>query len=818
MDDKFLPIKFIEKRISDEQLPEPRGCKTTPQWVLKGDKLIEHAQTLYDNMERVQDIYDARKEEKHELPMVIATTIIEEAIAKTHRVEIVDLLTSDNQSDVIGVEAVKAPVRNDTQGKPAKKKQERVESRRILSIVASDELLANIDRALQNAQSTPKVISSITKIEPYRAEAATAYNPNNSAYRVLLIDYQNPERNRLAQKLFKNKCEEYGITIERETRYSSDMIMYRITLDSADDMSSVLEFEGVSTIEETTPILASTDSFEDLNLPAIKQPKSGEAYPTVGVLDSGIMPNQYLAPWIMKEGTAYYEEIYQDKHHGSMVSSIMEYSDELNGTSFFATEGVMMMEAIVVPDEKKVPLYAEDLIDDIRDAVERYCKVKVWNLSAGGVAECDEQSFSRFGMALDNIADENDVLFIKSAGNSKAFLRGAPMERVAIMADSVRSLVVGSIAGERGRFDKADIDMPSPFSRCGPGPEFIIKPDLVAYGGNAGIDQHNHMTQTGVRVLDETGKPTRAIGTSFSTPWVSRIASELAFLLDGDFDAILIKALMVHSARYPIGHLMSMRDKKKYMGFGMPSGTRDILYNSEHEITLVLRDSLEKGSYINIMDFPYPKSLIGNDNKFHGQIALTVVCKSRLKASHGPEYCQSEIAVEFGTIEGIEDRDTTKKGIRNPRGPVDGKNVLLNSRYKKSVFGIETADLITDMSFARERTLLEFDQKYYPVKKYVVDLDEMKPAERRDCLDGNRLWFLKVTGLFRDDAIREAKKTGEILQQEFCVLLTIRDPKGKAPVYTEVTQQLQEKNFAYSNVRLKNEIREHVRVEEDQDG
>ena len=57
-----------------------------------------------------------------------------------------------------------------------------------------------------------------------------------------------------------------------------------------------------------------------------------------------------------------------------------------------------------------------------------------------------------------------------------------------------------------------------------------------------------------------------------------------------------------------------------------------------------------------------------------------------------------------------------------------------------------------------------------------------------------------------------------MLEQEFCILLTIRDPEGKAPVYNEVTQQLQQRGFVYSNVRLKNEVREHVHIEEDSIG
>ena len=101
------------------------------------------------------------------------------------------------------------------------------------------------------------------------------------------------------------------------------------------------------------------------------------------------------------------------------------------------------------------------------------------------------------------------------------------------------------------------------------------------------------------------------------------------------------------------------------------------------------------------------------------------------------------------------------------------------------------------------------------LRNATLNLDEMTDANRRNFLAGNRQWYMQVKALFRDAVEREAKETGEILEQDFCILLTIRDPAGKAPVYTEVTQQLQERNFAYHNVRLKNEIREHVRIEEE---
>lgn len=816
--EKLLPIKFFEKRKIDEMSPEPAGGeKKPPSWMLSGNELDQRAQHLAANMTQVAERFEEYKKENHELPMVMVTTILEDAIAKSHRGEVVGLLSSDSQSNVIGVDSVsykdtgskkKTDIDLTEDGETIK------EERRILSVVMTDELLANIGKALKNTRDNAKLISTITEMEPF-AVRGDGYNPDNKMYRVRLHDYSDPHKNQLAQSLFRNKCEQHGIIIDHQTRYSPDMWFYRIILDSMEELSVVQGFEGIFSIEEARPIGVDFDSLDALDVPAVKRPAAGEDYPVVGVLDSGIEPNDYLAPWIMDEHEEYYGTDLQDKSHGSMVASVLEYSDELNETDYFATQGVMMMEAVIAPDLKKENAYAEDLIDNVRDAVERHKDIKIWTMSAGTEEESDPFSFSEYGMALDNIEEENGVLIVKSAGNSLSYIRNGKYERIAKMADSVRSVVVGSIAGEKGQYDLAEIDMPSPFTRCGPGPGYIVKPDLVAYGGNAGKRPDGSISTTGVKVFNSAGSLSTAPGTSFSTPWVARVASELSFLLEGEFDPLLIKALMVHNAEYPAGGMMKMDDKRKLMGFGIPPGTRDILYNSENEITLILRDSLEKKQYIEILGFPFAESLVGDDGRYHCDITMTVVHSPLLRSSERAEYCQSDIRVAFGTIEGIEQRDTSKPRVKNPLGAISSKNVLMHGLYSRSVFNVLEDE---EGSYSKERTLLRYNQKFYPIKKYAVRLDDMTEANKRDRLDGNRQWFMKVEPFYREAILREAADTGEVLEQDFCIILTIKDPTGKAPVYNEVTQQLQEKNFIYSNVQLRNEIRGHVHLEGDNNG
>lgn len=294
----------------------------------------------------------------------------------------------------------------------------------------------------------------------------------------------------------------------------------------------------------------------------------------------------------------------------------------------------------------------------------------------------------------------------------------------------------------------------------------------------------------------------RDSGTSFSTPVVTRITSELAFMMNEDFDPLMIRALMIHYAKYPSNNFMKMEDKTTQMGFGIPVSAQDILYNSPDEITLILRDTLEKKSFIEMFDFPYPTSLIDENGYCTGQIILTLVSKTIVDDKQAGEYCQSNMDVYFGTYETEVDRDTTRPTIRNPKGLGDNRNLLSDGLYSSRVKGVHPLT-----GFERECTLVKYGKKFHPVKKYAVDLAEMTPANKEKYLQAGRKWYLKLEGLYRDFLEKDAERRGTRLSQEFCMVLTIRDPKHQAPVYNEVVQQLTNRNFIHHNVKVRNEVR-----------
>lgn len=92
------------------------------------------------------------------------------------------------------------------------------------------------------------------------------------------------------------------------------------------------------------------------------------------------------------------------------------------------------------------------------------------------------------------------------------------------------------------------------------------------------------------------------------------------------------------------------------------------------------------------------------------------------------------------------------------------------------------------------------------MKKYAVDLADMTPSNKDKYLPSDRKWYLKIEGLYRDFIERDAMKKDYRLSQEYCMILTIRDPKHRAPVYDEVSQQLTEKNFIHYDVRVRTRV------------
>lgn len=331
--------------------------------------------------------------------------------------------------------------------------------------------------------------------------------------------------------------------------------------------------------------------------------------------------------------------------------------------------------------------------------------------------------------------------------------------RITEGADSLLSLVVGSVAHKKTTEHDAEIGERSPFSRIGPGVENVVKPDVVHYGGNR--DTH-------LSLFSEWGRQyCLNSGTSFSTPRIASLAANLHQKIGGECNPLLLKALIVHYANYPNNITKSAEELRKEMGFGLPCMFNEMLTNDENECTLVFRHTLEKGSDIVSLDFPFPSSLAEN-GKYIGEITVTMAVNPVLNASQGSEYCQSQVDVLLQTYDHVEHIQLGENAImRNEhRTSADAINVLNANLYSKSAF---------KTNYANERMLIEHGDKYQPIKKYCVDLSKMTNSNKEKALTINRKWALKLNGLYRDSAEQSLYRDGEVLSQEVIVVITIKE-------------------------------------------
>ncbi len=778
---KLLPIKIFQKRDSDERKTEGGGSKVLPKWLLEDEELRLRAELFLNELEIVKKSFEIAEGGAKSLPQVLHLDIRDEAIAKTHRKEIKKMFNVNGKSNLIGFSG-------DTK---LLVKLDKVEDLNSVKENVSD---------YKKYKYALSALNELVKFVPNISVEEIVDEIDGLSYKVNLINYQSYELNKEVCKVFELMCKELSVDFI-EVKYSPDLIVYKLKGLGRKEFVEIKSFIGLESFSFMPKYSISLDSLEGKSDLLVKEPVEGNNYPTIGVLDSGIADNKYLKPWLISKKFSSYPEEYVEKKHGTFVAGLIVYGDDLEKKKYTGLDGCMILDAIVYPNEE---IEEDELILNIYDAINRNQDIKIWNLSLGTNVEASRDDFSDFGIALDSIQNEFDVLICKSVGNCKNFIQNAPVQRLSKSADSIRSLVVGSVAHKKGMYDLADTGHRSPFSRIGNGPAGIIKPEVCSFGGNVGLKNDGIVSQTGVKSFDVNGGVANAVGTSFSTPRVAALVAGINNEINETFNPLLLKALVVHSAKYPDRYESDIDSKLKEMGFGIPRTIDEIIYNSPNEVTLIQQDKLVRGEFFEILEFPYPEDLVNEEGFFYGEIKITLVTSSILNPKQGSEYCQSNIDVLFGTYDQIKERDISKPNILNEIGLEGNENVIKTTHYSK------TAIKDSSKSFATERMLLNYGHKYQPIKKWVVKLGEMTESNKKKYLKAPKKWYLKLRGLYRDFSETMAEETGEELSQKFCLIITIKDEKNEKQVYDSVSNLLTSRGFNHSNVKIREQVRSRL--------
>lgn len=667
-----------------------------------------------------------------------------------------------------------------------------------LFLLATENGLNNLEKyiATENSKEAIKELSCIEKIEivnPMFRKAGKdskeilSHSPKRDdkfLARIRLFDTDNFENQGILIDDFIHTCESKGIIVSR-SGYIFSKNLYEVECSSVSDIETLSEIVGIRSIASMPIIkLVNPDITPESNVVPFMPHRDNEESPVVVVVDSGIsIKNPMLNGLIVGRESVVAPE-YQNTTHGTFVAGLICYGKELNPDLPNIDNSlckVFDLQVLPNDDPKSGPidiLSESEFLFALEGALQRYANdYKVWNISLNTNEICSLYEFSPLAEELDNLQEMYRVSFVISAGNYETVplldypRNNAQIEcgRITSPADSTLSITVGAISHLNLSPNGPDIHQPSAFSRHGPGPNYVIKPDLVHFGGSC---SRNLDYIHGIHSLTEKGVGD-SLGTSFSTPLVSRTLAQIYHKVTPTPSPVLAKALLIHHARDPRTNMRVPDDDENFFGFGMPEAIPYCLSCSPYSSTLVFDDIIRPKYYLEWDDFPYPPSL-HRAGKYYGEISMTLAFSPTRGARWGTEYCETHIDVHFGVYQ-------KKKNLATGSESLKFKG-LVPPEHKS------TMDL-------HEKTQVEKLRKWAPLRTYYVNMGD-------DGVKGER-WRLKLQLLTRHE-IRYSP-------QPFSLIITISDPEHKAPVYDEMAQIVRNR-FKAENLNLRSEVRVQTKV------
>lgn len=775
-----IPVRLVRFREADDQAKRYNIGDSEPQFVLHGEDLKEHVKKLKANFEALTSEVKRHLNTMSSVsPAVISINLNPKATAKSYRGDVSSILSSDDGNDIVGVRGCEE----------------------LLVSIGSGKHLDAIGARLWPDETRAYGLSAIGGMEVFRPNVCTISDSPDVSYKFRTIAFYDEGVDAAVHERVVAAMNEAGEGNPRYFDYAPHMRVYNIRGANASAVLGKLSLDGVLYSFEEMPtlrVVLDVAATESSILP--KEKVAEREYPRLGILDSGIAKNVHLAPWIVGRNTHFLED---DRNvlHGSMVASVAIYGDSLEGVGHVGNnDGIEIIDGQVFPaDFRRVTEF--DLISNIGEVLEDWKDAaRVWNISVGFDTPISKDRFSDLAVALDDFQRRYGVLIVKSAGNSLSYFSSGQHEQIHLGADSLMSMTVGSVAHKKNACDVAEVGEPSPFTCIGPGVESTIKPEVGHYGGNAGTSTSGSLLYTGVGTISPDGSWMEAPGTSFAAPRVSALAAILDYELGEKSSPLLLKALIVHSAKYPCASSATDVDILDKIGYGVPSNVSDVLHDAPDEATMVFQGTIRKSRVLEIKDFKMPQSLV-SDGFYTGQILITLAINPILASTQGLEYCQSTVDVRMGTYDhSVDEIDRQGPLVKL----IDRKNVLTQSNYTRNAKARVA-------SFGQERALISNAGKYWPIKKYAVDLSEMTPTNRRKFLGVNRKWYLGLDASFRDWADRESARRGERPEIDYCLVVTVKDSARRGLVNAEIGRFLEQGNFAYDTIPIRSENRIVVR-------
>ena len=756
MSENNLPIKLVLQKTTDIM-------KNTGGGEMKffGDVTPQLKDEIIDKFEFLLSFYEDVFLEGENIPAIEKITVKPEAIAKSHKPS--DLCRN---CPIIGSEDL-----NEIYIKISKK--------------AVQETIALVKNP--PSQKFKANMTAISDIQPIRPEekissmlqsaAEENFDSIKKEIKIKLFDFDDDFDNAQIWNYVRRKIRQFHLDNNYKIiSYGEHIKFLKMEVNSYEDIITLASINGVKTVSFFQEYSLPRNDFSAIELQTLLDSEYRDSDVTIGIIDGGISDdNAFLKPFIMAR-EEYVNKAYQNPKHATFIASTIQYGNMLNNITVATSYRFKFVDIVAIPNSDKDygltdSISEDDLMEIIEEVMEKYSgSTKIWNMSLGIENKPCDGTMSDLGVFLDYIQDKYHVQIFVSSGNINVLpLRNWPPQngigehdRLISPADSVRAVTVGSVALFDSDSSIVKYNEPSPFSRRGPGANYVVKPDIVDYGGN--LSTSYIIKGLGVKGMDPYGNIIEGNGTSYSTP---RSLQKYASIYDEmvDPDLLLAKAMLIHSARMKSRERLDERpDNIKYYGFGIPSeNIQDILQCSEDNVTLVFKQKITQGSHLEMYDFPYPKSLIKN-NKYIGEIGMTLAYLPPLDPKYGQEYCRTNIDVSFGTYSYLQNGKIDYKG-----------QVPLEAKW--------------DEKFEAAR--VENGFKWSPIKSYYRKL-------RKGIKIGDG-WKLRIDLTARNGMY--------VPSQEFVLVITIRDSNGN-DIYSEIVNGLRERGYITNNIETKYQVRQ----------
>ncbi|MCW3161309.1 S8 family peptidase [Chryseobacterium oryctis] len=498
--------------------------------------------------------------------------------------------------------------------------------------------------------------------------------------------------------------------------------------------------------------------------PSIKK-RSASKYPKVGIVDGGV--STVFNDWISAKHDFLHADD-ADVDHGTFIAGLLISGRSLNGDVICREDdGCEIIDLDILPLNTSFDDYFLNPIDfynELEEAIQilkAETGVRIFNFSLNIDEHVSSSGYSFAARKLDAIAEENDIVFVISAGNitnnldirkewsldandTLSNLISSRNDRLKVPAESCRNISVTAI-NPLGLDNVVPYAL-SNYSCRGPVSRVGVKPDFCHFGGS-GTANSTH--GTGLKSINKDGEIETGCGTSYSAPLVAKTLAAIDNSIEGDMSKETLLALCYHNSEIPELYKSKEYEKiaKHLIGFGIPIGSDQVLQGDSSSITLVFSSRILERKKMKF-DFSWPSSLVA-ENKCQGKAKLTLVSTPHLNYSFGAEYVRANITAHLRQYQ----QNGSKKGRLEP------------------LYSIDTSD-----ASLKEKKLIEDSYKWSPIKIYEKSF--------KKGVGNTTDWVLEVEYLLRD---------GEEFPEEgipFTAILTISDLNREKPIFNEVKQNL----------------------------